>query len=382
MSSSIQVGVLGGGQLAMMLAEAAEKLGLPLGVYEEDPAAPAFHTRTARVQASPRDRDRLRAWLEGLSVLTFENEFVDTGLLRECLPAGLQVFPSLDVLDLVQDKLRQKAFLAEHGFPVPAFGEAADAAAAEAFAAVQGWPIVLKERRHGYDGRGTYVLKDAAELRRFFAGRQGRESLLAEAFVPFTMEIAIQVARNPQGRVTCFPPVKTFQTNGICHWAKAPASLGTEESEALASLARRLMEALQAVGVFAVELFCAPEGGLLINELAPRVHNSGHYTIEGCRTSQFEQHLRAVTGADLGPIDLVHPGMAMINILGDFEGPYRLEGAERVSRKHPAVLHWYHKKTSSRGRKLGHLTAWGDHSDEAMRHALEARKEIHLCPCD
>jgi len=382
MSRSTTVGILGGGQLAMMLAQAAERLELSVSVYEEDPGAPAFHTRASRVQASPRDSDRLRAWLEGLSVLTFENEFVDTSLLRECLPAGLRVFPSLAALDLVQDKLRQKVYLSELGFPVPAFREAPDAAAAEAFAAEQGWPLVLKERRHGYDGRGTYVLKDAEELRRFFAERKSPDSLLAEAFVPFTMEIAVQVARNPRGQVSCFPIVKTFQTNGVCHWAKAPASLGPEEAEQITVLARRLMESLQAVGVFAVEMFCAPEGGILINELAPRVHNSGHYTIEGCRTSQFEQHLRAVTDADLGSTELLHPGMAMINILGDFEGPYRLEGADRVSQNHPAILHWYHKKTSGRGRKLGHLTAWGSTSDEAMRHALEARKELHLCPSE
>lgn len=364
----------------MMLAQAGEKLGMGISVYEADPEAPASRTQARMVAAEIRDRQALSAWLRGLSLLTFENEFVDTPWLRECLPAGLRIFPSLEVLDLVQDKFRQKRFLAEHGFPVPAFREVAGADEAEDFAALHGWPLVLKERRHGYDGRGTYVLKEAGELRRFFAGRNAQASLLAEAFVPFTMEIAIQIARNPRGETACFPVVKTFQTNGVCHWAKAPASLGPPEAEAIEVMAARLMRDLDGVGVFAIEMFCTPEGGILINELAPRVHNSGHYTIEGCLTSQFEQHLLAVSGAPLGPTALRHPGMAMINILGDFEGPYRLAGAERVAGHHPARLHWYHKKKSGRGRKLGHLTAWGENSDQAMRHALEARKELELCP--
>lgn len=374
------IGILGGGQLAMMLAQAGEKLGMGISVYEPDPMAPVSHAKARLVSAEIRDQTALVAWLSSLSVLTFENEFVDTAWLRECRPTGLKVFPSLEVLDLVQDKLYQKQFLADLGFPVPAFCEVVNAVDAEGFAGRHGWPIVLKERRHGYDGRGSYVLKDRGDLLRFFAGRNSPHSLLAEAYVPFTMEIAIQVARNPGGETVCFPLVKTFQTNGVCHWAKAPASLGVEETAMIERMAVRLMKELDGVGVFAIEMFCPPEGQILINELAPRVHNSGHYTIEGCLTSQFEQHLLAVSSSVLGPTALRHPGMAMINILGDFEGAYRLVGVERVAGKHPARLHWYHKAMSGRGRKLGHLSAWGENSDQAMRHALEARKELQLCP--
>lgn len=356
MPSKNTVGILGNGQLGRMLSEAAASLKMPVRLLE----------------TAARD-------LSGFSVVTFENEFVDTEILQAAAPAETLFAPPLKTLRLIQDKLTQKEFLRNAGLPVPPFRAIGSKEDCLQFAGKHGWPLVLKERRNGYDGRGTYILKTPEALDGFWNASELKRHLLAEKFIPFAAELAVQVARNRAGEMAHFPIVETFQSNGICLWVKAPAEIDADAQTAIQAIAATLMDNLDAVGVFAVELFYTGGGEIFINELAPRVHNSGHYTIEGCETSQFAQHLLAITDRPLGETALRHPAAAMLNLLGDFDGPCTLMGEERMA-GHPAVLHWYHKTESRRGRKLGHITAWGETPDKALSAAIEMRKEVNICP--
>ncbi|MBI5299357.1 MAG: 5-(carboxyamino)imidazole ribonucleotide synthase [Deltaproteobacteria bacterium] len=365
MSSKSSIGILGSGQLGMMLAEAADVLKIPFGILETP---------------SVGDAVILKKWLPGFSVVTVENEFLSTEILKSQAPAEIIFAPSLKTIDLIQDKLTQKEFLCDAGLPVPPFRAITTKADCLKFAKDHGWPIVLKERRNGYDGRGTYILRTSDALDGFWNDSAPKRYLLAEQFIPFATELAIQIARNETGEVAYFPIVETFQSNGICLWVKAPAEISSDDQTAIQAIATTMMEKLNAVGVFAVELFYTAGGEIFINELAPRVHNSGHYTIEGCETSQFAQHLLAINKEALGKTTLRHPAVAMLNLLGDFDGPCKIMGEKNLSQRHPAVLHWYHKQESRRGRKLGHITAWGETTDKALNAAIEARKELNICP--
>jgi len=378
-SQTSPVGILGGGQLAMMLGEAAQRLNMPTSILERNSASPAHAAHFPVTIGDWRNPSDLKTWLASLSIVTFENEFVDTGALREAAHSNLQFFPSLDAIDLIQDKLYQKEFLKNAGLPVPRFRSVSTMADCEACADDWGWPLVLKERRMGYDGKGTFVLRGPDALDGFWSHYHAGRDLMAEEFIPFATELAIQVARGKDGSVAHFPVVETFQSNSICLWAKCPALIPRNDATAIKQMASTVINQLNAVGVFAVELFYTASGEIFIYELAPRVHNSGHYTIEGCKTSQFEQHIRAVSGLALGETSLTYPGVAMLNILGEFDGQCDIQSPSSLANGH-AALHWYHKQDSRRGRKLGHITAWGDTANAALATAIEARKEIELCP--
>jgi 5-(carboxyamino)imidazole ribonucleotide synthase len=355
-----QIGILGGGQLAMMLEEAAPSLGLTLHIM-----------KTGAWQ----DSIALRDWLSRQTLVTFENEFVDTHLLKEAAHPGVQFAPSLETIELIQDKFHQKTFLKDAGLPVPQFRAVASFEDCVDCARDWGWPIVLKTRRNGYDGKGTFVFREQDGLDGFWQ-TPPQTPLMAEQFIPFATELAIQVARTADGELVHFPVVETFQSNSICLWTKCPALIPRSDHAAIEKIATTVMTGLKAAGVFAIELFYTANGEIFINELAPRVHNSGHYTIEGCATSQFAQHLRAISEQPLGKTALQYPGVAMLNILGEFDGDCVLQTPKTLKN---AALHWYHKTDSRRGRKLGHITAWGDTANAALAAAIEARKEIHLC---
>jgi 5-(carboxyamino)imidazole ribonucleotide synthase len=353
------IGILGSGQLSMMLGEAAPTVGV---------ATDSLGT------ADIADRQKLMPWLARHSIVTFENEFVDTQLLKEAAHPGVCFAPSLEAIELIQDKLYQKTFLKEAGLPTPQFCAVASVEDCIDCARDWGWPIVLKARRNGYDGKGTFVFREQDGLEGFWQNPL-KTPLMAEQFVPFATELAIQVARNDAGALAHFPVVETFQSNSICLWTKCPALIPRSDQVLIEKIATTVMTGLQAVGVFAIELFYTANGEIFINELAPRVHNSGHYTIEGCSTSQFAQHLLAVSGQPLGKTDLNHGGVAMLNILGEFDGACTVCAPKTMKN---AALHWYHKTDSRRGRKLGHITAWGDTANAALAATIEARRDIQI----
>ncbi|MFT0787658.1 5-(carboxyamino)imidazole ribonucleotide synthase [Synechococcus sp. H55.10] len=349
------VGVIGGGQLAQMLALAARPLGIPLIVQAAAPTDPAVAVADGVVWGAVTDTQATAQLLQRCPVVTFENEFIPLPELRKLDPQGSRFRPRLSTLEPLLDKLHQRQFLAELGVPVPAFcpAETADLSGL-------GFPVVLKQRRQGYDGQGTRILPDQATLQQALAEYAGIP-LLLEEWIPFERELAVIVARGLAGEIQLYPVVETVQIEQVCRYVLAPARIPPTVEAEIRDLAVKVMDKLDAVGVFAIELFWVPpphpKAGIWINEISPRVHNSGHYTLEACHTSQFEQHLRAILGLPLGDPSLKCGGAVMVNLLGyEHSSSDYAQKRQRLAGIPNATLHWYHKTPARPGRKLGHVT--------------------------
>ncbi len=371
-----QVGIAGAGQLARMTCLAAWPLGLRVGVLgaPDEPAAPMA---AGLVEGHWDDPPSVRALGRAADVVTLENEFVEAEVLAEVEAAGTPVRPAADALATVQDKLLQKEMLRNAGLPVSEFLLLEHPEKIAAAGRDLGWPLVLKARRRGYDGYGNATCDGAEEaaeaLRRLNLG----DGVLAERYVPFAKELAAMIARSPGGEVAAYPVVETVQRDHVCHVVVAPAPI----PEPLRALAREVAlaaaEAAQGVGVTGVEMFLGQDGEVLVNELAPRPHNSGHYTIEACETSQFENHLRGVLGLPLGPPQLRAPAAAMVNLLGSARGPSLPRTADALAVP-GAHLHLYDKLEVRPGRKMGHVTALGGDPEAALRTAQAGAAAVGL----
>ncbi|MCW2538210.1 MAG: purK [Modestobacter sp.] len=373
------VAMVGGGQLSRMTHQAAIALGQTLRVLATDPAESAALV-TADVQLGDhRELADLRRLADGATVVTFDHEHVPTEHLQALVDAGHRVAPGPAALVHAQDKLVLRRALAEAGEPQPAWAQADTADDVTAFAARHGWPVVLKTPRGGYDGRGVFVVADAGEAAALL---DQHGTLLVEQRVVMVRELAAQVARSPFGQVAVWPVVETVQRDGVCNEVLAPApGLDDELATAAQELAVRIADRLGVVGMLAVELFQTAEG-IVVNELAMRPHNSGHWTIEGARNSQFEQHLRAVLDYPLGSTAMTAPVVVMANVLGgdtaaeDWAGPGLDERVHHLMAHWPDVkLHWY-GKGQRRGRKLGHVTALGEDLTEVRARAVAAARYL------
>jgi 5-(carboxyamino)imidazole ribonucleotide synthase len=373
------VAMVGGGQLSRMTHQAAIALGQSLRVL-----AAAGDESAALVAADVRLGDhRSLADLQGLAagstVLTFDHEHVPTEHLHALEAAGHRVAPGPRALVHAQDKLVLRRALQDAGEPQPAWVQADSADDVERFAAANGWPVVLKTPRGGYDGKGVFVVGDAGEAAALL---DAHGTLLAEARVDMVRELSAQVARSPFGQVAVWPVVETVQRDGVCAEVVAPApGLSEDLATAAQELAVRIADRLGVVGMLAVELFQTADG-VLVNELAMRPHNSGHWTIEGARTSQFEQHLRAVLDYPLGSTAMTAPVVVMANVLGgaatgaDWAGPPLDERVHHLMAHWPDVkLHWYGKGQRP-GRKLGHVTALGQDLAEVRARATAAARYL------
>ncbi|MEJ5913407.1 5-(carboxyamino)imidazole ribonucleotide synthase [Pseudokineococcus sp. 1T1Z-3] len=375
------VAVVGGGQLARMLQPAAVELGVGLRVLAaglEESAALAVPD--VRLGAHT-DLDALRAVAAGAAALTFDHEHVPTEHLRALAADGVAVRPGPEALVHAQDKLVMRARLTELGVPCPRWAAVADTDALVAFGDDVGWPVVLKTPRGGYDGKGVRVLADAAAAagaQDWFETTDG--PLLVEEAVDFRRELAVLVARSPSGQVAAWPVVETVQRGGVCHEVTAPApGLDDDVAARAVDAALRVAGELGTTGVLAVECFETRDGRVLVNELAMRPHNSGHWTQDGAATSQFEQHLRAVLDLPLGSPRARAPWTVMVNVLGSArpdraaEDPAAMYGSYlHVMARDPEVkVHLYGKGVRV-GRKLGHVTAWGEDLDDVRARARHA----------
>lgn len=380
MKTNLTIGILGGGQLARMTALAAYRLGLKVIVLEAEEDSPAGQLASYEVVGHWSDPVALGRFAKSADVITLENEFVDANVLQMLEAQGKPVFPSALTLAQIQDKLRQKEALRGAGLPVPAFAAVHNAEEVEKFAAKYGWPLILKARRNGYDGRGNWKLDTPSDIEEGFQrlGAPERE-LMVEAFVPFEKELAVMVVRGQDGQLVTYPVVETVQTHHICHSVSAPANISDEVAVKAAEIAQKAIIALGGTGLFGVELFLAPQGQVLINELAPRSHNSGHYTIEACATSQFENHLRTLLSWPLGSTELIAPA-AMVNLLGKNDEPANPKGLERALGVPGANVHIYGKRQSRPGRKMGHVTvlAPGLTAAAALERAEQAAEFIEF----
>ncbi len=360
------VGMVGGGQLARMTHQAAIALGQSLRVLAE-----SSDDSAALIAADVRighhtDLEALRAFAKGCTVVTFDHEHVPGEHIRTLAAEGVTLYPPADALRFAQDKRAMRERLTALGAPVPRWRPVAGGRDIAEFGAAAGWPVVAKATIGGYDGRGVFVLGES--------DAPPPVELIVEEKVPLRRELAALVARSPFGQVAAYPVVETVQRDGICVEVLAPAPGLAEDSATQAQqLAIRLATELGVVGLLAVELFETVTGELLVNELAMRPHNSGHWTIEGARTSQFEQHLRAVLDYPMGDTGLAAPAVAMANVLGGPPGGMSLdERLHHLFAADPGVkVHLYGKQVRP-GRKIGHVTALGDDMESTRERAVAA----------
>jgi 5-(carboxyamino)imidazole ribonucleotide synthase len=365
--------MVGGGQLSRMTHQAAIALGLSLRVLADDGYDSAALVARGVDLGSHTSLGDLLAFAEGCEVVTFDHEHVPNDLVQALEGKGHTVLPGSAALRHAQDKLVMRERLAGLGVPVPAFTPVATLRDVEGFGAHVGWPLVLKAATGGYDGKGVWVVRTLAEAEEVLSSGV---RLLAEEHVPLQRELAAVVARSPGRQGAAWPVVETVQQDGICVEVVAPAPDLPEDLVVEAQeLALRLADALDVVGVLAVELF-QTDRGLLVNELAMRPHNSGHWTIEGSRTSQFEQHLRAVLDYPLGSTGLTAPWVVMANVLGGDSPDDMDKKLHMLWGRDPALkVHLYGKEIRP-GRKIGHVTALGDDLAETRRRATEGAAHL------
>jgi 5-(carboxyamino)imidazole ribonucleotide synthase len=369
-----RLGIVGGGQLAKMTALAGLQLGCDVVVLERNSYSPAANLASHSIVGDWDSPEALVKLASRSDVVTLENEFVDARSLRALEDFGYPLYPTASTIALVQDKLLQKETLAAAGLPVPRFQAVAGVADVEAAGDALGWPLLLKARRNAYDGKGNVTLHSPAEAAAGWAqlgGDRGR-ALYVEEFCRFDTELAVIVTCGRNGETATYPVVETVQHHHICHVVRAPAPVPTEVATRAEALARAAVGAVGGVGSFGIELFLTARGDVLLNELAPRVHNSGHYTIEGCLCSQFENHVRAVLGWPLGDTRMVAPAAAMVNLLGTQKTLGHPVGIERALAVPGAHVHIYGKAMSGPERKMGHVTALGDTLEEAVATAQRA----------
>lgn len=370
------IGIVGAGQLARMTCTAAAPLGLRVAVLG-DPGDPAADVAAGVVPGRWQDHDDVLALGRECRVVTLENEFVAASALAAVEAAGTPVRPTAQAVGRIQDKATQKALLRDAGLPVPRFVVIASADDIAEAGRELGWPLMLKARTLGYDGYGNALCDDAAAARAALARLDRGDGVLAEELVPFTLELAVMVARSASGEERVYPVVETVQRDHVCHEVTAPAAVDVAVRARAEEVAVGAARAAGALGVMGVEMFAMSDGTVLVNELAPRPHNSGHYSIEACETSQFENHVRGILGLPLGDVALRAPAAVMVNILGSKEGPAdpQRDGALAVPGAH---LHLYRKADVRVGRKMGHVTVLGETATAAADAARAAVAEVGL----
>jgi 5-(carboxyamino)imidazole ribonucleotide synthase len=371
----VRVGVIGGGQLARMMVPPAIELGIELRVLAETDGSSAAIAATA--VGDYRDATTVLAFAREVDVVTFDHEHVPQPVLAELIAAGIPVRPGPEALAVAQDKLHMRERLTALGAPVPAWAAVHDAAELGDFLAAHGGAAVVKTPRGGYDGKGVRVVRAADGADDWFAAVDEHASggaLLVEELVDFRRELAQLVARRPSGDVAAWPLVETIQRDGVCAEVLAPAPAGGSLGDEARELATGIATGLDVTGVLAVELFEAGDGRLLVNELAMRPHNTGHWTIEGAVTSQFEQHLRAVLDLPLGDPSPVAPWSVMVNVLGGPAGATMPDRYPAALAGEPAVKFHAYGKESRPGRKVGHVTASGADLDDALSRARAAAR--------
>ncbi|MDJ0732953.1 MAG: 5-(carboxyamino)imidazole ribonucleotide synthase [Nostocaceae cyanobacterium] len=371
-----RVGVIGGGQLAWMMGIAGKKLGVELVVQTPGKKDPAVEIAKDVIFAPVDDATATGELAKKCDVITFENEFVDLQALSVLEQQGVCFRPRLQALAPLLDKYHQRCYLRDLGLPVPQFdlwqGESPQL----------DFPVVIKARRHGYDGQGTFIIKDFQTFKEKFAFLNIKDNLhpadfLLEEFIPFAKELAVIGARSVNGEISTFPIVETQQEEQVCRRVIAPAEITSKLAAQIDSIAQTLLNSLEFVGVLAIELFLTQDDKVLINEIAPRTHNSGHFSLDACETSQFEEHLRAVCGLPLGNSNLICPCAIMVNLLGyeKSRNDY-ITQRQQIAQIPSTRVHWYGKIESRPGRKLGHVTVlleeWSYDKAMAIAHNIEA----------
>ena len=367
------LGIIGGGQLGMMITEAAKNIPEVSKIIVLDPTenCPAAQVGAEQIIADFKDKDAIVELSEKSDIITYEIESGDSDVLKS-VEKNAEINPSPETLRIIQDKFLQKSFLAENNIPVPEFIKVENIEEVKEGLKNFGYPALLKARRDAYDGRGNYKIDSEEEIQKAYDYFKG-QNLMLEKFVPFKMEVSVIASRNTKGQIKTYPLVENIHEHNILRETIAPARVSEEIIKNAEQIAEKTMTILKGAGVFGIEMFVTQDEQIVINEIAPRVHNSGHHTLQSSETSQFEQHLRAILGLKLGSTKLIH-NTIMYNILGTqgFEGEYKpLELSEEN-----LFLKMYGKKISKPLRKLGHYNLVGKKGEsiEQLLERVEALK--------
>jgi len=367
------IGVIGGGQLARMMAFEARRMGLRIAVLDPEPQGPAGQVADAAVQGALDSLDAARELARQSHVVTLDTEHVPAELLEQ-LEAICPVLPPARVLGIVQDRLQQRRFLRENGLPQPRNAPVSDVRSLRDGAARTGFPCVIKSRRSGYDGRGQARANTADDLEKAW-DRIGRAPAVVEQFIDFEREVSALLARDIRGNVRFYPAAENEHRRHILYLSRVPARIPRKLAAEAEAIGETIASALGHVGMMAVELFVTRDQRLLVNEIAPRTHNSGHYTFGACATSQFEQHVRAVAGLPLGDPSLLRPAV-MLNLMGELWGETDPEWESVLA--HPSArLHLYGKARPFKGRKMGHVLVLDEDAGRAFRTAEEIAEALY-----
>ncbi|KAI9184985.1 hypothetical protein LWI28_003115 [Acer negundo] len=362
--SEMVVGVLGGGQLGRMLCQAASNMAIKVVILDPLENCPASALSYDHMIGSFDDSAAVQEFAKRCGVLTVEIEHVDVATLEELEQQGVDCHPKASTIRIIQDKYLQKVHFSRHGIPLPEFMQIDDFEGARRAGELFGYPLMIKSKRLAYDGRGNAVAKSEKELSSAVTALGGFDrGLYVEKWAPFVKELAVIVARGRDNSILCYPVVETIHKENICHIVKSPAVVPWKIRKLATDVAYRAVSSLEGAGVFAVELFLTEDGQILLNEVAPRPHNSGHHTIESCYTSQYEQHLRAVVGLPLGDPSMKTSAAIMYNLLGEDEGDCGFYLAHQLIGRAlsipGATVHWYDKPEMRKQRKMGHITIVG-----------------------
>ncbi|SNS92070.1 5-(carboxyamino)imidazole ribonucleotide synthase [Ekhidna lutea] len=372
--TDLKIGVLGGGQLGRMMIQSAINYNLDISILDPDENAPCAHLVKHFSVGKLTDHDTVYKWGQNFDLITIEIENVSVSALKQLKNEGVTVYPQPEIIELIQDKRKQKTFYKANRIPTSDFvltENAADVANHQDML-----PGVNKLGTEGYDGRGVQMIRSEADLPKAF-DKPG----LLEKLVDFERELSVVVARNEKGEMDCFPVVELsyHPEQNLVEFLFAPAQISSENEEKAYKLAKDVIEKLDMVGLLAVEMFLTKEGDVLVNEVAPRTHNSGHHTIEANRTSQFEQHLRAILNMPLGSTELITPA-AMVNLLGEdgFTGNAQYEGMEECMAMNGVYVHLYGKKLTKPFRKMGHVTITDDSIQDLKSKARKVKDTLKV----
>jgi 5-(carboxyamino)imidazole ribonucleotide synthase len=374
----ISIGIIGGGQLGKMIAQEAKRMSFRIIVLDPSHDSPASSVSDESIIADFKDENAIRTLANKSDVLTYEIELANSGILEELESKNFFVHPSPHTLRIIQNKFRQKSFLRDRGIAVADFNPVKSETDLINSCSEMGYPSVLKVSENSYDGRGNYIINSINDVHKCSNYLSERECMV-EKFISFDKEISVMIARNPSGQISSFPIAENIHRNSILDTTIVPARISQNIIAKAKELAERTMQDLKGSGIFGIEMFVTKDEKVLVNEIAPRPHNSGHYSIEACSISQFEQHLRAILDLPLSKPELLSPAV-MVNILGpdDFNGPYRIKGLRDTLSIAGVKLHIYGKKISRPRRKLGHVTVIANSVEKAMTRAEKVKNTIKI----
>jgi 5-(carboxyamino)imidazole ribonucleotide synthase len=378
MESPVALGIIGGGQLGKMIAQEAKRMSLKVVILDPNHECPASFVSDDIIVADFKDESAIRKLAAMSDIVTYEIELANSTALKELESKNYPVYPSPETLRLVQNKYRQKSFLMDNNISVPKFDLVRSQLHLEELCEEYGLPAMLKSSENSYDGRGNFLITSRDNIKQGLLTFEGKECML-EKFMPFVKEISVMTARNPTGQIESFPVTENIHVNNILDMTIVPARISDKVLTKAQEVAQKTLRALKGAGIFGIEMFVLQDEDVVINEIAPRPHNSGHYSIEACSISQFEQHIRAVLDLPLSRPRLLTPAV-MLNLLGpdNGSGTYKISGLKELFTIPGLKLHVYGKKISKPRRKLGHITITSQTVEEAISRAERARNTVKI----